>query len=210
MQITSTLLNIPPYISTTWEHVASLRTEKNQLVISLKNGDTTIVPGLDLFALNKIFDAHANFLEKKSFTFSIPVKPSQAGEFGAFAAMNHIPEDSTLPNIPADLLEKIVILTQSISGGLAEIVEPYDSTCNCTFCQIARHIKYKVANLDEELIDDNDLTFRDWEIAEVDAKLYTVTSPLDANEQYRVFLGEPLGCTCGENHCEHIKAVLET
>ena len=34
--------------------------------------------------------------------------------------------------------------------------------------------------------------------------------PLDPNEHYNVFLGTPLGCTCGEKDCEHIRAVLST
>ena len=62
----------------------------------------------------------------------------------------------------------------------------------------------------EEKIDDLDLVFRDWEIKELSNNLYTVTNPLDLNEHYNVFLGEPIGCTCGHKNCEHIKAVLQS
>jgi hypothetical protein len=63
---------------------------------------------------------------------------------------------------------------------------------------------------DMEEISDDDLKFRDWEIAQTEANLYSVTNPLDPSEHYSVFLGEPLGCTCGSKNCEHIKAVLKS
>jgi hypothetical protein len=59
-----------------------------------------------------------------------------------------------------------------------------------------------------EEVSDEDLKFRDWEIKQTAEQLYTVTNPLDANEHYNVFLGSPLGCTCGDKNCEHIRAVL--
>ena len=62
----------------------------------------------------------------------------------------------------------------------------------------------------EEIVSDEDLAFRDWEIKQTTDEKYQVTNPLDANEQYNVFLGNPLGCTCGEKNCEHIRAVLST
>ena len=40
--------------------------------------------------------------------------------------------------------------------------------------------------------------------------LIVVTNPLDANEHYNVFLGDPIGCTCGQKNCEHIRAVLNS
>jgi PhoH-like ATPase len=49
-----------------------------------------------------------------------------------------------------------------------------------------------------------------WGIEQTAEQLYKVTNPLDANEQYNVFLGTPLGCTCGLKNCEHIRAVLNT
>ena len=55
-----------------------------------------------------------------------------------------------------------------------------------------------------------ELQFKDWEIAQKDGKLYHVINPLDKNEYYDVFLGDPIGCTCGNKNCEHIRAVLST
>jgi len=213
MQITSTMLNVPPYISTTWEHIISLRTEHDVLYISLKSGESIAIPGLDKSTLETIFEAHARYLENanKEITFDIPYNSLKAGGLTTLAAMRHIPEESELPDLPVDLLEKIAMLTKSFGGEEAQMMTPSDSTCNCTFCQLARAItNLSDTNLEEEKIADEDLAFRDWQIEQIDAQLYRVTSPLDPNEQYKVFLGEPLGCNCGENHCEHIKAVLQS
>ena len=59
-------------------------------------------------------------------------------------------------------------------------------------------------------MNEEDLKFRNWEIEQTADKLYIVTNPFDKNEHYSVFLGDPLGCTCGEKNCEHIRAVLTT
>lgn len=218
MQITSTILNIPPYISTTWSQVAALRCEKETLIVSLKSGEIVEVPGLDSVAIKAIFDVHATYLEneianreKFPFTFSLPINPADANGLTSFASMQHTPEDANLPDIPPDILEKIAILTKSIGLDPNAIVNPESETCNCTYCQIARAVlKASGVEPPEEYIADEDLAFRDWQIEQTDQKLYCVTSPLDPNEQYRVFLGEPLGCTCGQKNCEHIKAVLQS
>ncbi|MGH2612567.1 MAG: hypothetical protein ACRDFB_05905, partial [Rhabdochlamydiaceae bacterium] len=62
----------------------------------------------------------------------------------------------------------------------------------------------------EEEVSDEDLKFRTWDIKQENDKLYSVTNPLDKKEHYNVFLGKPLGCTCGNKNCEHIQAVLKS
>ncbi len=64
-------------------------------------------------------------------------------------------------------------------------------------------------NLDED-VSEEELKFKMWDIEEIDETLFKVTNPLDANEHYNVYLGNPIGCTCGKKNCEHIKAVLNT
>ena len=56
----------------------------------------------------------------------------------------------------------------------------------------------------------DDLRFREWDIKQTGDKLYTVANPLHAEEHYTVFLGSPIGCTCGEQNCQHIRAVLNS
>ena len=62
----------------------------------------------------------------------------------------------------------------------------------------------------EEIVSDEELRFKTWEISQTNDKLYLVSNPIDANEHYSVYLGEPVGCTCGEKHCDHIRAVLSS
>ncbi len=201
MQITPTILNIPPYISTSWDQIAYIKAEKQTLIVTLKDGETISIPDLTKKQLQQIFDTHATYLENKN---SITIN-----NLSSMASMEHNPNDADLPDLPADILEKIVLMTKAIGGEEVTHIEPVEPNCNCTFCQIARAL-HNQSETDIEKINDEDLAFRDWQITQLDTKLYCVTSPLDANEQYKVFLGDPLGCTCGENHCEHIKAVLES
>jgi hypothetical protein len=79
-------------------------------------------------------------------------------------------------------------------------------------CQVARaiHNESSLKKENEDIVTEEDLRFRIWDIHQTGEKLYTVTNPLDPREQYNVFLGSPLGCTCGQNNCDHIKAVLSS
>jgi hypothetical protein len=62
----------------------------------------------------------------------------------------------------------------------------------------------------EEMVSDEELKFRSWDVVQTGEKLYLVCNPIDSKEHYNVYLGEPIGCTCGQTHCEHIRAVLNT
>ena len=71
--------------------------------------------------------------------------------------------------------------------------------CNCTYCQIARAIQAGSLELGEhdevEEVSEEDLKFRDWDIEQKSEEIYEVTNPIDQNEHYQVFLGNPVGCT---------------
>ena len=77
-------------------------------------------------------------------------------------------------------------------------------------CKISSHTFICEGVTIEEEVSAADLTFRSWDIKQEADQLYTVTNPLNAKEHYSVFLGEPLGCTCGFKNCDHIQAVLRT
>jgi hypothetical protein len=77
-------------------------------------------------------------------------------------------------------------------------------------CQIAKALHGELPEEQEEEVTDEDLKFRLWDIDQTGDKLYVVTNPLDSKEYYNVFLGDPIGCTCGEKNCEHIRAVLNS
>ena len=234
------MLSIPPYISTSWENVVSLHIDSSDssqtLIIELKAGTKIKVPQLDTDLLNKIFKNHCHYLEEGDVEKKEPTKANPfASPFGmdniatlGFPmklgmnleglgnAMQHNPEQANAPDLPKEVLEKISAVAKimdaepQLTANLK--AEPH---CNCVHCQIARALhgetvhKEEEPNLDQEVTEE-DLKFKTWDVKQSGDKLYTVSNPLDAEEQYSVYLGEPLGCTCGHKNCEHIKAVLST
>lgn len=228
------ILSIPPYISTSWDNVAALymdpANEGTTLIISMVNTNTIKIPNLNPDILTKIFQTHSDFVSEK-----IKQKPANdpsslfnmenvvslgfpmrlgGGLEGLGAAMQHNSEQANAPSLPKEVLEKIAavakIMDQDLSLSRTLKAEPH---CNCMHCQIARAIVGD-SPLDEQIIEeevsDEDLKFRSWDITQTGDKLYTVSNPLEKDEHYNVYLGEPLGCTCGQKNCEHIKAVLNT
>ncbi len=216
MKITANFLSIPPYISLPWDEVAALRTaEKNHaftLIVTLKNNTTVEVPNLPQADIDAIFEGHTRFLQQQPkfpvpFSFSIPM--SGDGATSAFGgSMEHNPAQSDLPNLPPPLLEKLSMILKSIGVGQGDTLSEPVENCNCIHCQIIRSLGTPDAV--EEPVAIEDLSFRDWDVTPIGGQLYKVTNPLDKNEHYDVFLGSPLGCTCGHTDCEHIKAALQT
>lgn len=129
------------------------------------------------------------------------------------AALQHDPTQAKSPDLPQEILSKISTITKMLDmDASAELPKP-EKDCNCFHCQIARAISSGSNSNDEEKeeeVSDEELKFREWDIVSSGDKLYTVTNPLDNAEQYSVYLGDPVGCTCGNPKCEHIKAVLST
>lgn len=139
------------------------------------------------------------------------------------SVLHHNPSQANTPTIPKEILEKIILVTKIIAPEDITLpkAEPH---CNCTHCQIARALgqaeepPLEVAALapkqkgleKEEVISDKDLKFQQWEIQPSGSQLYTVINRLDPHEKYSVYLGEPVGCTCGKAGCEHIISVLKS
>jgi hypothetical protein len=68
MKINRKILSIPPYISTSWEQVLALKTERQtqdllELQISLKDGSTIKIPEMTDLVVEAIFSSHAKHLE---------------------------------------------------------------------------------------------------------------------------------------------------
>lgn len=216
MKINKEMLNIPPYISTSWENIISLFTANNFLIIVLKDGSKIAVPNLKENLIEIIFDAHAQYLENKTKkpTLNFGLASLDNGSMDSLSyALQHNPDQKNAPDMPPDLIKKIANLAKIfVTEANLDMPKP-EPDCNCLHCQIAKALQLgmgvNLENLDEA-VKDEDLKFRTWDIKEVGPKLYTVTNPLDPNEHYSVFLEEPLGCTCGEKNCEHIKAVLNS
>ena len=94
-----------------------------------------------------------------------------------------------------------------------------EDDCNCFHCQVARAIREALgivpeihleAAAQEEIVTDEDLTFEEWNIVQTGDKLFTVINKLSPEEKYNVYLGHPIGCTCGNQGCEHIHVVLKS
>ncbi len=221
MKITSAILSIPPYISTTWKDVSSLHVKADKdlftLVVILHTHVQIEVPSLSKATIDAIFEAHASFAESDSqsakessfiegpLSFTLPLKAD--GPIDSFGfAMQHNLEQANLPPIPPDVLKKITEITRAFH--LDEIPFEAQENCNCLHCQIVRAISSQASAPTEEVVQDAELKFCDWDIEQTKEKVYRVTSRLDPSEYYDVYLGTPVSCTCGSNTCEHIRNAL--
>ncbi len=127
--------------------------------------------------------------------------------------MQHMPEHTRLPNLPPEILKKVAQVARLLHPEELKALPKFEPHCNCLHCQILRTIRHEHASkhvyLDEE-VHATDLQFRTWDVEQKSEHFYSVSNPLDVKECYDVFLGSPIGCSCGSKHCEHIKAVLNT
>jgi len=222
-------LVIPPYVSTLWKHVKALFLKEDHLVVELNDGEQVQIPGLNEADLEEIFSYHSAYLAKdeevsetepssSGFSFDMgsgkdsPFDFSMNAMEGLSGSMKHNPSQSNLPELPPELLDKVAHIAKLLAPEEVEIVDPPVEGCNCVYCQVSRAIsKPSVPETQEEIeVTEEDLRFSEWEIQEMEDKLFEVTNKLDKNEKYRVFLGDPIGCTCGRPNCEHIIAVLKS
>jgi hypothetical protein len=151
-------------------------------------------------------------LEAMSFRLSSPLPGMDSLEL----AMQHDLAKAHTPDLPEDILKKVSQMTRLIIGEDVSMFPKPEPHCNCPHCQIARSIHgiEKKGQLPQEEIEEevlaDELTFQDWKIQPINEHLFHVSNPLDCDETYQVYLGSPVGCTCGKPHCEHIKAVLRS
>ena len=135
----------------------------------------------------------------------------------ALQALQHNPNQRNLPPLPPEIMAKVSAIARMIPQEDIQAMPAPEQNCMCMYCQIIRSLKGdqvtettahpQQAN-EEEAVSDEELRFEEWDITSTGDKMYLVTNKLDPSEQYTVFLGDPVGCTCGKPHCEHIVAVL--
>ncbi len=242
--INEKVISISPYLSTAWDNVRALYVENTELIFLLKDSSKVAVPGLEELDIQRIFEAHADVVgaghdvvegthEKLNETLThlsdllkqgesdtdmaiqLPLQLDMAGLESMSAVMQHNPEQSDGPDLPAEVLSKVSAVAGILGQEDGLVIPEPQTNCNCFYCQVARAIQYGLGEeedlecLDEE-VKDEDLNFRLWDIEQKANQLYVVSNPLDKQEQYSVYLGDPLGCTCGQKNCEHIRAVLES
>ena len=228
IKITDKILSIPPYISSSWSRIAALHMKGGVLAITLVDGDTVHIPNLNSETIHSIFQHHALYLEKEHTTPAVQDlsklksiieqgEPSIRLAFGSSLEgfgniMQHNPSQADSPDLPPEILQKI--------GAIAKIITPVDElllpkaepSCNCFHCQVTRALNPAPAQhlLDEPEVSAEDLHFQQWSITQTGEKLFSVVNRLDEHEKYNVYLGQPVGCTCGKEGCEHILAVLKS
>jgi len=154
------------------------------------------------------------------FGFNIPMKGCLPIFDNMSSMLQHNSEQADSSDLPLEILSKISNIAKTLGiEDLASLPKP-EPHCNCPHCQIARALHEGISGdveevsaaeiVPEEEVTAADLKFRTWDIAQTGDNLFVVTNPLDDKEHYSVFLGDPLGCTCGDKHCEHIRAVLNS
>lgn len=251
MRITSKILHIPPYISTSWNQVRTIYLKATNLVICLSAGTMIEIPNLNAETIQTIFIAHSNFLEENQVShqeqtppfqlshakanpaFQIMKTPSEAesdpslsfglGTFDSLgSALHHNASQSNMPDLPKEILSKISAIAKIVAPDDFQALPKPEPHCNCMHCQIAKAVQQGLNNeaneindtavltLAEEEVSDADLTFQQWEIEQTGEQLFSVMNKLDIQEKYNVYLGDPVGCTCGKQGCEHILAVLKS
>ncbi len=160
----------------------------------------------------------ANFLQAMFNPAGATEMPSVRIAFGNLenmgAMMQHDSSQANSPDLPGELLEKITSLTKMLPLDDPNSLPKAEPHCNCFHCQVARTLggmkEEPAATEAEPEIRPEELRFEQWEIVQTGHNLYSVTSKLDREEKYNVYLGEPVGCTCGKPGCEHIVAVLHS
>ena len=219
------VLSLPPHISVAWDEVSSIEVVEGILHVHLKSNRSHKVPNLTEETIRSVFAQHASHLETPETTAPMMSFDNTLGFSkeldGMSMPMQHNPEQKNAPDMPKEVLDKIVAVTQAL-GIEQQVVElpPAEPHCNCFYCQISRALHHEngeslVQAPKEEVIEvsDDDLKFRDdWMVRPVEnsTDVYTVVNPDNEQEQYSVYLGEPIGCTCGEKNCMHVRSVLNS
>ena len=240
VKINDQFICIPPYVSARWSQVAFIESYDGgtegcaTLKLHLIDGETVSIPNLKQAIIDEAFQEHLLYLES-----TCPQKNQYEEKIGSLLGaiqqvangcevhvfsqkglvsmllggagsidllLQHSPEHKDYPDLPADLLEKLAQVLRSLSLGATSVLAKPEPHCNCLHCQIGR----AAGEEEDSVVSEEDLTFRSWDIAQSGEKMYTVTDPLNPEEQFNVYLGTPIGCTCGQPYCEHVKAVLYT
>jgi hypothetical protein len=233
MRINHKVLSIPPYISTSWKNIASLQSQPIEdlysLSVHLQDGTCIVVPKLDQAIIQAIFHAHAKYLELEQKIpenlpkFQAPLEPSLPFSIKLFEMdhvnnmLQHNEQHKDAPNLPPYILTKIEEISQELGLKDSTTLPSPEPHCNCPHCQIAKAIQncsekntLPLHEKEEEEVSQEDLSFTSWIISPLKKNLYRVSHPDFPEEGYQVFLDSPIGCTCGSNQCEHIKAVLSS
>ena len=239
MKINAHFVSLPPHLSFAWEEVSCLSYDGEAICFALVSGGKVYVKELPRQLIEMIFTAHAAHLELRlqesthetrepgeiaasaaffgepGLHFGINLPPIGMPQ-GNIGMLHHMSEHSRTPDLPKEILAKIASVVRAL-GPLNEEVNPKaEPHCNCMYCQVMREVQggnrskeLSGAVTAEEVVEEKDLHFEQWTIQEMGTHLYTVTNKLNHQESYSVSL-DSATCSCGERHCEHLKAALRS
>ncbi len=155
--------------------------------------------------------------------FALPFRIDASTMDNIGAQLQHNPVFAGLPPLPEEAAAKLAQLSKVISPEEILSMPQAEPNCNCMYCQINRILRKMILQNKEGLaelvpatkekdeeVSDAELHFEQWEVELMQDKMYSVTNKLDPKEHYTVHLGDPIGCTCGKQNCEHIVAVLRS
>jgi hypothetical protein len=208
MIINKQLLSIPPYISTSWKDVELLLSDgQHTLNIYLKNGTLVKISHLHKEQLDLIFSVHQEILLNQTQEMTIPIIDPLFFQFsGPF--LEHDPDLYDASPLPDEVKIKLLSLLEGlpkIDTSKAPLIHP---DCSCPHCQLMNLIAHNKEQ--QEYISDEELSFATWTQSSISPQEIKLTHPYNTDESYIVSLNEPISCTCGQNHCEHLIHVLRS
>ncbi len=206
MIINKHVLSIPPYISTSWRDIELLLSDGHStLNIYLKNGTLVRIAHLPKEQLDLIFAIHQEILlQKPALIPTQALDPLLFNFAGPFLEHDETLSDSS--PLPEEVKERLRSLIQGLPKIEAQRLPPIHENCHCPHCQLMGLLVEP--ELKEEEVSDEDLRFSTWITYPVSSSEVIVEHPYDKQQCYRVFLKNPVGCSCGETGCEHLKHVL--
>lgn len=231
MNLNEKFFSFPPFLSVSWNNVSALTVNYDGcLTFHITNGETVTLPEIPQEELSKIFIAHATFLENQVLNeqgfkpprffpnpkgrqeHELPIRFTFGTMDGIGSTIQHNSSQKNAPNLPDEMLSKLAEVSRILAPNDPEQLPKAEPHCNCPHCQIARalsgHFNQEHNKQHEEEVSFDELQFQQWEVTQTGEKLFNVTNKLDQLENYSVHLGNPIGCTCGKENCEHILAVL--
>lgn len=173
MEINHKILSIPPYISTSWKNIISLKTEAKEnlfdLSIHLQDGSSICIPNLEYHFIETLFFFHAKHLENEavtshpssSFIFrpglnESALPPLLGDTFPPLinikflsklsALCQHDAQNSDAPRLPEEMLEQFSQISKSIPIENPENLPKPEPHCNCPYCQITQAIRSGLEN----------------------------------------------------------------
>lgn len=235
MLINREVFSLPPFISTSWGHIKALYMQEDQLVVCLSEGIIIKIPSIPANLLEKIFQSHAEYITEQAKANSLKRRRREPDLFTAMDAplrigsismenmvsnaYQHNPEQSDMPDIPPEILEKIVNVTKLLMPEGDLQIPKAEPHCNCLFCQMSRAIHQEMEQAEvippqqeeTKMLPVADTLPTQWVIESIGEHCYEVYQQEAPSTKFKVFLGEgQVGCNCGQQGCDHILAVLRS